>query len=131
MGLVTHICQLLAFISLRNACCCYDFIIFLSTQHAPRNTQHITSRGNVRKVVRVLGMNEMTVKQMMELTGLKDRKNFLEKSICLQAGGRNYIIKCIKPRRRTHERAEDNISSQKLCTPCQSEVTSYKCAPHA
>ena len=29
-------------------------------------------------MVRVLGMNEMTVKQMMELTGLKDRKNFLE-----------------------------------------------------
>ena len=48
------------------------------TQGENTPTSTPTSKNNLRKVVRALRLNEMTVKQMMELTGLKDRKNFLE-----------------------------------------------------
>ena len=37
-----------------------------------------TSNDNVVELVRVVGYEEMSIKQMMEIKGLKDRKNFLD-----------------------------------------------------
>ena len=42
------------------------------------NSKFYTSNDNVVELVRVVGNEEMSIKQMMEKKGLKDRKNFLD-----------------------------------------------------
>ena len=40
--------------------------------------QFITEKENIKRLIVVVGEQKMSVKEMMEATGLKDRKNFLE-----------------------------------------------------
>ena len=40
--------------------------------------QFITDKENIKRLIVVVGEQKMSVKEMMEATGLKDRKNFLE-----------------------------------------------------
>ena len=40
--------------------------------------QFITEKENIKRLIIVVGEQKMSVKEMMEATGLKDRKNFLE-----------------------------------------------------
>lgn len=40
--------------------------------------QFITEKENIKRLILVVGEQKMSVKEMMEATGLKDRKNFLE-----------------------------------------------------
>ena len=40
--------------------------------------QFITEKENIKRLIVVVGEQKMSVKEMMEATGLKDGKNFLE-----------------------------------------------------
>lgn len=40
--------------------------------------QFITEKENIKRLILIVGEQKMSVKEMMEATGLKDRKNFLE-----------------------------------------------------
>lgn len=42
------------------------------------NSKFYTKNENIIQLVRVIGTEELSVKEMMELKGLKDRKNFIE-----------------------------------------------------
>jgi hypothetical protein len=42
------------------------------------NSKFYTKNENIIQLVRVIGTEELSIKEMMELKGLKDRKNFLE-----------------------------------------------------
>ena len=45
--------------------------------------QFITEKENIKRLIVVVGEQKMSVKEMMEATGLKDRKNFLEYTLNL------------------------------------------------
>ena len=42
------------------------------------NSKYYTKNENIIQLVRVIGAEELSIKEMMELKGLKDRKNFIE-----------------------------------------------------
>ncbi len=46
--------------------------------HSNPNSKLHTSNNSIIELVRIIGYEELSIKQMMELRSLKDRKNFME-----------------------------------------------------
>ena len=66
------------------------------------NSKLYTSKINILELVRVVGNEELSIKQMMENKGLKDRKNFLEYH--LEPALKEWFVRLKYPDRPNHPR---------------------------